>query len=250
MSDALTVLVASLKESEGFRSFPYDDETFPSRRVRRADCHPEGGQYKVDSTGGTATIGYGETRADIIDRWWDADMPEPFAAQLLAERADRDYLRPALAELEHPDLLNPNQKAAIGSFAYNVGVGSWATSTLCNRINDGRLDEVSIASAFHMWDNPDGSLRGRRQAEIDLFFTRWQRTERRFTNMFRFWHQGGLYLVVGPYRSDVPLSPDSHAVYDHYNKLVSDQGCPVVGSPNDNRQELVNQLIPMSELRG
>jgi len=245
----LAILVASLKESEGFRSFPYDDDTWPSRRVRPEDCRREGGQYKVLRTGGTATIGYGETRADIIDQWWDADMPEPLAAQLLAERADRDYLQPSLSHLHNPGLLNPNQKAAIGSFAYNIGVGSWSTSTLCSRINAGRLDHDSIANAFHMWDNPDGSLRGRRQKEIDLFFTPGQPPERRPTNMFRFWHQGGLYLVVGPYRSDFPLNHDSHAVYDQYNKIVSDQGCPVVGNPDDNRQELVDHLIPMSALR-
>lgn len=172
------ILVEDLKSTESFRPFIYDDSTWPSRQVFRDECYRSGSQYKVSRTTGTATIGYGETNAEVIDQWWDRDdYPETEAARQLAEISFRNYLLPALKHLKNADQLNPNQKAAIGSFAYNIGVGGWANSSLRREIEIDPFNYDAISAAFHRWDNPDGVLRSRRQAEINRYFSPWQEEE-------------------------------------------------------------------------
>lgn len=171
MSTALDILVADLQLSEGYREQVYDDavsESSPYRYVSRTQCYRASGQFKVHRTGGTATIGFGETNADILDHYWDTGIPYAGAVELLTARAN-EYLMGALSYVTRE--LNPNQEAAIGSFAYNIGVGGFATSTVLRVVNGRELDRASVSSAFHKWDNPDGVLRGRRTAEIDRFFT-------------------------------------------------------------------------------
>lgn len=173
-SRAVDIAVEDLKGSEGFREFVYDDSTYPSVKLVKEDCYLVGGQYKARLTGGTATIGYGDTSSYIIDNYWTRPMSKEQAAALLKIRLTEGYLGPALAMLNNPDSLNPNQQAAIGSFVYNVGIGGWKASTLRSYIDLGKLLPAEISFAFHLWDNPDGALKSRRQKEIIRFLTPWE----------------------------------------------------------------------------
>lgn len=72
-----------------------------------------------------------------------------------------------------PPVLNANQRAALVSFAYNVGLGAWNRSTL-RRMVLLRPNNPAIRSEFTKWDKAGGRvLRGltrRRRAEADLYF--------------------------------------------------------------------------------
>jgi tape measure domain-containing protein len=143
-TDTRNALVGTLKESEGFRSNVYYD----SQNV--------------------ATIGYGDTRSDIVGR---GTISESDAAALLAERAVNDYLVPALEGLPASVVaqLNPNQKAAIGSVAYNTGVGGLQGTEAYRQLAAGNL--AGFADRLTSTITNGGELTSRRQAERDLFNT-------------------------------------------------------------------------------
>jgi lysozyme len=177
IDDALSVVVEELKGSEGFRSFVYDDATMPSRQVGPNDCDRVGGQYKVRRTGGTATIGYGETNSEVIDRHWDVDMSEEEATGLLKQSVWDRYFSP-IRSLVSVDL-NPNQWGALISLTYNIGVGGFSGSTVRRVVNSGRwgtFEGGPLRDAFLMWTtgNRPGELTGRRLKELALFFTPWE----------------------------------------------------------------------------
>lgn len=69
--------------------------------------------------------------------------------------------------------LNPNQRAALTSFIYNVGEGAFENSTLLRRLNQG--DYGGAASEFDRWVHASGQrlpgLVQRRDAEEELFRT-------------------------------------------------------------------------------
>lgn len=66
-----------------------------------------------------------------------------------------------------------NQFDALVSFAYNVGIGAFAHSTLLRDLNEGRTQDA--ANEFLKWDYAGGQesdgLARRRKAERDLFLT-------------------------------------------------------------------------------
>lgn len=68
-------------------------------------------------------------------------------------------------------VVNDNQFAALVSFAYNVGRGALASSTLLKKLNSG--DVEGAANQFLKWDHAGGvvvaGLTRRRQAERALF---------------------------------------------------------------------------------
>lgn len=68
-------------------------------------------------------------------------------------------------------VVNDNQFAALVSFAYNVGTGALASSTLLKKLNSG--DVEGAANQFLKWDHAGGvvvaGLTRRRQAERALF---------------------------------------------------------------------------------
>jgi lysozyme len=70
--------------------------------------------------------------------------------------------------------INQNQADALISFAYNVGVGAFMSSTLLKRINAGGT-EHAIRYEFSRWVKASGQtlpgLVRRREAEADLYFT-------------------------------------------------------------------------------
>lgn len=55
--------------------------------------------------------------------------------------------------------LNENQKAALVSFAYNVGVAAFSESTMLRLINEGDYDKAALE--FHKWDK--GTINGKKQ---------------------------------------------------------------------------------------
>jgi lysozyme len=67
--------------------------------------------------------------------------------------------------------LSQGQFNALGSFAYNVGIGSFASSHLLSRLNGGNF--ACVPSELIRWNSNDGevseSLTRRREAEVELW---------------------------------------------------------------------------------
>jgi len=171
---ALAIVVGDLKASEGFRAQVYDDST--GRRVASGDCNRDGARFVVRGTGGIATVGYGETLADVVaGAWRTGGLSEGHAAAWLAEAVERRYFAPIRPPVTVT--LNPNQWAALVSLAYNIGTGGFVDSTVLRVVNDGLPAWGSagggrLRDAFLMWAHPE-SLRPRRLAEVRRFFTPW-----------------------------------------------------------------------------
>jgi lysozyme len=71
--------------------------------------------------------------------------------------------------------LNQHQFNALVSFAFNLGEGALAKSSLLKLINSGRKDSAAITPAFALWRNvngkPNASIEARRRREAALFLT-------------------------------------------------------------------------------
>lgn len=117
---------------------------------------------------GVLTIGYGETRRDIVARGY---ITEPQARALLRRRlaefgagVDRAVTVP----------LNPYQHAALTVFAYNVGLGAFRDSTLLELLN--RRQYRTVPAQLMRWTKAGGrtlpGLVTRRRAEGNLFTRR------------------------------------------------------------------------------
>ena len=70
--------------------------------------------------------------------------------------------------------INNNQLIALASFAYNLGINAFATSTLLKLLNGG-VDKAVVAQQFDRWIYANGSLskglQNRRNAEKNLFLS-------------------------------------------------------------------------------
>lgn len=119
---------------------------------------------------GIWTIGYGTTGPDIgpdttiskkeADILFDADLME-------FESGVRDCLKVTV---------NQNKFDALVSFAYNVGLGAFRSSTLLKLLND-RADDKIVAAEFLRWvkvgnGKPSEGLKIRREKEKQLFLTK------------------------------------------------------------------------------
>lgn len=147
VSAGIALALPELKKSEGFRSYSYDDGT------------------------GVQTIGYGDTRGDVVNRGY---ISEQEASNLLAQRFENDYLKPALSLIPESvrKSLTPGQVAAIGSFAYNAGVGGFAQSDFGRAIIAGNLklaSDVLPTTYINAGTNVEQGLRNRRLREQALF---------------------------------------------------------------------------------
>jgi len=118
------------------------------------------------------TIGYGNTRYEDGSVVREGDV-------ITKERADELFLR-ILDVFERgvksrvKKELNSNQFSALVSFAYNVGLGNFGTSTLLKIVNVNPSDP-KIRDQFMEWKKAggrviDGLIR-RRKAEADLYFS-------------------------------------------------------------------------------
>lgn len=122
---------------------------------------------------GVPTIGYGNTFYVDGKKVTMADKPitEAQAEQLLVVLVDSfaDKVTKLLKQQ-----LNENQFNAVVCFAYNVGTGALAKSTLLKKINANPNDKT-IRDEFLKWNKAGGKvLNGlvkRRLEESDLYFT-------------------------------------------------------------------------------
>lgn len=116
---------------------------------------------------GIPTIGYGATGPDIrMGMKWTQEEADERLAEDLARFAE------GVERLVLVDLTD-NQFAALVSFAYNVGLGALAGSTLLRKLNAG--DYEGAADQFPRWNKGGGrvlpGLVRRRAAERDLFLS-------------------------------------------------------------------------------
>lgn len=116
---------------------------------------------------GIPTIGYGATGPDIrMGMKWTQEEADERLAEDLARFAE------GVERLVLVDLTD-NQFAALVSFAYNVGLGALAGSTLLRKLNAD--DFQGAADQFARWNKGGGrvlpGLVRRRAAERDLFLS-------------------------------------------------------------------------------
>ncbi len=113
----------------------------------------------LDSVG-VPTVGYGHTGPDVRmgDVWTDEQVEEAFAKDL--ERFEN-----AVNAAVHVPIPQHAFDALV-SFAYNVGVGAFSTSTLVRMINAGNT--VEAANQFNRWHIPP-EITSRRNGERDQF---------------------------------------------------------------------------------
>jgi GH24 family phage-related lysozyme (muramidase) len=147
-------VIALLKDLEGWRSYVYDDKSpWPRTEVERLDCRLVGGQYKVNATGGTATIGYGETSADFIDRYWGKRITQAEALEKMGERVLGFYR--GVQGCITADLTE-YQWEAITCRAYQTGAGGFCRSETAKLLNSGRFDDA-LARWKREFAHPDRS---------------------------------------------------------------------------------------------
>jgi len=124
--------------------------------------------YKCSA--GVWTIGYGTTRYPNGVRVRANDTP--CTRDQAFSWLDHELTVCESAVIRYTDVyLNDIQRAALASFAYNLGVGAFRASTLRRRINSGDWDDVPYQ--INRWNKASGRiLRGlvrRRKAEADMW---------------------------------------------------------------------------------
>ncbi len=145
--------VAMICAHEGFVPRAYDD--FAPKKILQPG----------DKVRGTLTIGYGHTGPDV------------FIGQEITEAQGREILKADLQIAESAVtknvkvVLKPNEFDALVSFAFNVGGGAFAGSTLLRKLNAG--DRIGAADQFVRWNKSKGvelaGLTKRRLAERNMF---------------------------------------------------------------------------------
>jgi GH24 family phage-related lysozyme (muramidase) len=119
---------------------------------------------------GIWSVGYGTTGPDIgpNTKVTKEEAEILFASDLMEfEGGVRDSLKVTV---------NQNEFDALVSFAYNVGLGAFRSSTLLKLLND-RADDKIVASEFLRWvkvgnGKPSEGLKIRREKEKQLFLTK------------------------------------------------------------------------------
>lgn len=119
------------------------------------------------------TIGYGNTyypdgkRVTMLDK----EITKQQAFDMFKEVANRFAKRVDALVTSN---INQNQFNALVSFAYNVGTGNFASSTLLKKVNRNPND-LSIKDEFLRWNKAGGKvingLTNRRNEEADLYFS-------------------------------------------------------------------------------
>jgi len=119
------------------------------------------------------TLGYGATSINGRAVKRGDSITQPSAAKLLGDDLKRFYaglirLIPAVQGY------TPQQKAAMASWAFNVGLGAVETSTMRRRLQAGENSLTVVSQELPRWNKGDGGkvlegLARRRTAEVDLF---------------------------------------------------------------------------------
>lgn len=124
--------------------------------------------YKVLDSEKYYTIGYGHYGADVR---FGQEITKARADELFKQDVSR--FEKAVNRLVKVDL-NQNQFNALVSFAYNVGEGALASSTLLEKLNRG--DYKGASAEFPRWNKSGGKvlagLTKRREKERKLFDTK------------------------------------------------------------------------------
>ena len=127
--------------------------------------------YKCSA--GISTIGYGNTyyENNVKVQMSDPVITKQRAEDLLKLNADRFAVK--VSNIVHKPITQ-NQFNALVSFAYNLGSGALASSTLLKKVNTNPND-ATIRNEFIRW-NKAGSkvlngLTKRRMKEADLYFS-------------------------------------------------------------------------------
>ena len=120
---------------------------------------------------GVRTLGYGLTGKEIEGL---NDITEEKATKLLTKYINDNYFSPVLSILKAKGINNPLQREvdAFASFAYNLGVGSFKSSTLLKKYIQGEREGI-IYNEFMRWVNAGGKpyqgLIKRRNYEWKIF---------------------------------------------------------------------------------
>ena len=126
------------------------------------------------SSANIATIGYGSTYYEngIKEQMSDPPITGARAEVLLKNVADR-FAQKVANLLKKP--VTQNQFNALVSFAFNVGSGALASSTLLKLVN-ANPNDANIAKEFLKWNKvnkvPVQGLTNRRIKESALYFTK------------------------------------------------------------------------------
>ena len=123
--------------------------------------------------GGQKTIGYGH----VIDGKIPSCITDAEANDLLVSDLQLFMKKISLiVEVE----LNQNQIIALTSFAYNVGIGAFSSSTLLKKLN-AKAKPEDVAAEFNRWIHANNKvlpgLVKRREREAALFLTPVQSTQ-------------------------------------------------------------------------
>ncbi len=115
------------------------------------------------------TIGFGNT-------FYEDGKPVKMGDVITIEKANQlleNIAYKFLQGMKLTDGLTDNQQSALLSFAYNVGLGAWAKSTLRKKAMANPADPT-IVKEFMKWDKAGGKvlkgLTARRAAEAALYF--------------------------------------------------------------------------------
>jgi lysozyme len=131
--------------------------------------------YPDPATGGLPiTIGWGSTK-DTRGKLFGlgATITQAQADTLLEYTIEHEYL-PALSKIPHWNEMNENQKGALLSFAYNLGVNFYGNPN-CNTITKVLKNKEwgKVPDALYLYRNPgsnvEAGLARRRKAEGDLW---------------------------------------------------------------------------------
>lgn len=119
------------------------------------------------------TIGYGNTyyENNVKVKMSDAPITKQRAEDLLKLNADR-FASKVVNLIKKP--ITQNQFNALVSFAYNVGSGALASSTLLKKVNI-NPNNATISNEFLRWNKAGGvavqGLTNRRKKEAELYFS-------------------------------------------------------------------------------
>lgn len=121
---------------------------------------------------GVWTIGYGDTGPSVRP---GTEISQQEADSRLATRVQKEF-GPAVDRMVRVPL-EPHQRAALVSWAYNIGLGAAQRSTLIRKLNEG--DYEAVPNELRRWTKAGGvAVRGlinRREKEVKLWLGEaWQ----------------------------------------------------------------------------
>jgi lysozyme len=170
-------LIHKVKAHEAFREYAYPDPASPLARACRDRGFKTlwGFQPAADIIrtlpddirklhGNPWTCGYGETKDVTFETRWSKDESH---RRLIARLQEFENGVLALCTVTP----NPNECAALVSFAYNVGLGGLKKSSVLRNHNAG--DKTAAARSFGLWNKAGGQVMAgltRRRAEESALY--------------------------------------------------------------------------------